>query len=207
MRLGDRDVDVAVRRSDDGKPTAEPAFRLYMQTRLPNPHFIPEIQAQTTVVDFTVTERGLEDQLLSTVVGKERPDLLAESSALIAQQNGFTIQLKELEDNLLCLLATAEGDILSNEALIVTLEETKGTVCDISAKVAVAKETEAKVATAFEAYRPNAHRGAMIYFIMNGLHAIDHMYQVTLSHRPMPPPPSPKRPPANTPPLIPKPSP
>lgn len=48
-----------------------------MQTKLSNPHFKPEIAAQTTLVNFCVTEKGLEDQLLALVVDHERPDLQA----------------------------------------------------------------------------------------------------------------------------------
>lgn len=47
------------------------------QTKLSNPHYKPEIAAQTTLVNFCVTEKGLEDQLLALVVDHERPDLQA----------------------------------------------------------------------------------------------------------------------------------
>ena len=181
VKLGDRDCDVMVKKDADGVNTQDPAFRLYMQTKLPNPHYIPEIQAQTTVVNFTVTEKGLEDQLLATVVGKERPDLLEEQLQLVLQQNEFTIKLKQLEDDLLHRLATAEGDILSNEELIIALEDTKATVKDINAKVLIAQETELKIAKAFESYRVNANRGSLIYFLMNQLNVIDHMYQFSLA--------------------------
>lgn len=40
-----------------------------------NPHYKPEMQAQTTLINFTVTRDGLEDQLLAEVVKAERPDL------------------------------------------------------------------------------------------------------------------------------------
>jgi len=46
-----------------------------LHTKLANPHYKPEMQAQTTLVDFTVTRDGLEEQLLAEVVRAERPDL------------------------------------------------------------------------------------------------------------------------------------
>merc|ERR1719446_350632 len=109
-------------------------FKLYLQTKLPNPHYIPEVQAQATLINFTVTEKGLEDQLLAVVVGKERPDLEAQRAELVAQQIEFTIRLKKLEDDLLERLANAEGDILGNEDLIIGLEDTKATSLSINAQ-------------------------------------------------------------------------
>ena len=41
--------------------------RMYLQTKLANPHFKPEVAAQTTLVNFCVTEVGLEEQLLALV--------------------------------------------------------------------------------------------------------------------------------------------
>ena len=50
-------------------------FRMFLHTKLSNPHYPPEVQAETTLINFTVTEDGLGDQLLTLVVSKERPDL------------------------------------------------------------------------------------------------------------------------------------
>ena len=44
-------------------------------------------QAECAVVNFAVTEGGLEEQLLAAVVEHERPDLAAQRLSLIAQQN------------------------------------------------------------------------------------------------------------------------
>lgn len=48
---------------------------MILHTKYFNPHFKPEMQAQCTLINFLVTRDGLEDQLLASVVAKERPDL------------------------------------------------------------------------------------------------------------------------------------
>ena len=181
VKLGDKEVDMSLRKDEAGNLTDVPLFKLYLQTKLPNPHYIPELQAQTTLINFTVTERGLEDQLLAVVVNKERPDLEEQRAELVEQQNQFTIKLKELEDDLLHRLATAEGDILGDEDLIISLEVTKATVLEISDKVIVAKTTAVKINDARETYRPVASRGSLIYFLIDQLNVIDHMYQYSLA--------------------------
>lgn len=49
--------------------------KFIVQTKLANPHYKPEMQAQATLINFTVTRDGLEEQLLAEVVATERPDL------------------------------------------------------------------------------------------------------------------------------------
>jgi dynein heavy chain, axonemal len=50
-------------------------FRLYLTTKLPNPHYLPEVCIKVTLINFTVTPTGLEDQLLIEVVRFERIEL------------------------------------------------------------------------------------------------------------------------------------
>jgi len=51
------------------------SFKLYLQSKMQNPHYKPEIAAQCTIINFIVTESGLEDQFLAEVVRLEKPDL------------------------------------------------------------------------------------------------------------------------------------
>ena len=181
VKLGDKEVYLQCRKDPEtDQPTDVPLFKLYLQTKLPNPHLIPEIQAQTSLVNFSVTEKGLEDQLLAQVVLKERFELEEQRAALVEQQNEFTIRLKQLEDDLLARLANAEGDILGDEELIVSLEETKRTSIEINAKVEQGKKTEVEIAASRESYRPIAARGSLIFFLIEMLHMVDHMYQFSL---------------------------
>ncbi|XP_030063865.1 dynein axonemal heavy chain 9 [Microcaecilia unicolor] len=155
-------------------------FRLILHTKLANPHYQPEMQAQCTLINFTVTRDGLEDQLLASVVSMERPDLEELKSDLTKQQNGFKITLKTLEDNLLSRLSSASGNFLGDTALVENLETTKMTAAEIEEKVQEAKVTEAKINEAREHYRPAAARASLLYFIMNDLNKIHPMYQFSL---------------------------
>ncbi|XP_074871093.1 dynein axonemal heavy chain 9 [Carettochelys insculpta] len=157
-----------------------PSFRLILHTKLANPHYQPELQAQCTLINFTVTQDGLEDQLLAAVVSMERPDLEELKSHLTKQQNGFKITLKTLEDNLLSRLSSASGNFLGDTALVENLETTKQTAAEIEEKVQESKITETKINEAREHYRPAAARASLLYFIMNDLNAIHPMYQFSL---------------------------
>ncbi|XP_026133128.1 dynein axonemal heavy chain 9 [Carassius auratus] len=157
-----------------------PSFRLILHTKLANPHYQPELQAQCTLVNFTVTRDGLEDQLLAAVVSMERPDLEELKSNLTKQQNGFKITLKTLEDNLLSRLSSASGNFLGDTELVENLEITKRTAAEIEVKVKEAKVTEAEINDAREHYRLAAARGSLLYFIMNDLNKIHPMYQFSL---------------------------
>uniref|UniRef100_A0A670JPV6 Dynein axonemal heavy chain 9 n=1 Tax=Podarcis muralis TaxID=64176 RepID=A0A670JPV6_PODMU len=157
-----------------------PNFRLILHTKLANPHYQPEMQAQCTLINFTVTRDGLEDQLLAAVVSMERPDLEELKSDLTKQQNGFKITLKTLEDNLLSRLSSASGNFLGDTALVENLEVTKHTAAEIEEKVQESKVTETKINEAREHYRPAAARASLLYFIMNDLNTIHPMYQFSL---------------------------
>ena len=44
-------------------------FKLFMTSKMPNPHYLPEVAIKTTIINFTVTMEGLEDQLLGPRLG------------------------------------------------------------------------------------------------------------------------------------------
>lgn len=43
------------------------SFKMYLTTKMPNPHYLPEVCIKVNIINFTVTMEGLEDQLLGQV--------------------------------------------------------------------------------------------------------------------------------------------
>jgi len=175
-----RGNDLFIKLGDKDDVEYDPKFRLYLQSKMPNPHYKPEVCAQTTLINFTVTESGLEDQLLAVVVSNERPDLGEQKLELVRMQNEFTKTLKGLEENLLYKLSHAEGNLIEDIELIEGLEQMKVTANEIKAKNAEAVETTKTINITLETYRGVAVRAALMYFVLNQLWVVDHMYQYSL---------------------------
>lgn len=156
-------------------------FQLYLQSKLPNPHFRPEVSAQCTVVNFIVTPEGLEEQILALVVNCEKPQLEEEKQILVRRQNEFKVILSRLEDELLSQLSAADPDtILDNIPLIEGLEKTKHTSREIALQVAEAEKTEVEINHSRELYRSVASEGSMLFFLVVELSTVQHMYQYSL---------------------------
>ncbi|CAI5679041.1 unnamed protein product [Oreochromis niloticus] len=142
IRLGDSDIDY------------DKNFRFYMTTKMANPHYLPEVCIKVTIINFTVTKSGLEDQLLSDVVRLESPHLEEQRNELIVRINADHSQLKDIEDRILKLLFTSKGNILDNEELVQTLQESKVTSEAIKHRLEEAEATELMINSARERYRP-----------------------------------------------------
>ncbi|KAL3899975.1 MAG: hypothetical protein SGPRY_012545, partial [Prymnesium sp.] len=157
LRLGDSDVDY------------NDSFKFYMTTKLPNPHYLPEVCIKVTIINFTVTQEGLEDQLLGLVVKEERPDLEKAKQELVVTLAADKKQLKELEDKILRFLSASEGNILDDEVLINALSDSKITSGVIMGRVQEAEVTEKEINATRLKYVPAATRGSIIYFTIADL--------------------------------------
>lgn len=72
-----------------------------------------------------ITQQGLQDQLLGIVVAKEEPQMEEKKNQLIIESASNQKQLKEIEDNILYVLSSSEGNILEDESAIKILSSSK----------------------------------------------------------------------------------
>merc|ERR1719421_2015331 len=93
IRLGDNTIEYC----DD--------FRFYMTTKLPNPHFAPEVCVSVILLNFVTTFDGLTDQLTAVLVAKEQPEMETKRVNLVVESAQSKAQLKEIEDKILSMLS------------------------------------------------------------------------------------------------------
>lgn len=152
-------------------------FKLFITTKLPNPHFLPEICIKLTVVNFTVTFDGLEEQLLVDVVINECPEVEKKRDQLVMEISTNKNELKRLENKILKDLADSNQDtILDNQDLIDTLEISKIKSQNIALSLIEAEEVEKTINETRNKYKDVSIRGSILYFVIADLAGIDPMY-------------------------------
>lgn len=155
-------------------------FQLYMTTRLSNPHFSPELQARTMIVDFTVTQKGLEEQLLARVIQKEQKSLEEQLLRVQSELNTNTKALIALDALLLDRLSANTGNLLDDLELITVLASTKVKATEVNDKIVAAEDMKKGIDEKREHYRPVATRGSVLYFGIVDFAIVNVMYQISL---------------------------
>ena len=97
VKFGEKSIDI------------DPNFRMYLTCRLSNPKLTTVHFSYSKVINYTVTLKGLEEQLLSALVKIERRELEEMRESLIQDLFDNKRQQKSLEDSLLRELTTSTG--------------------------------------------------------------------------------------------------
>ena len=157
-----------------------PKFHFYVTTKLRNPHYLPEISVKVTLLNFMITQKGLEDQLLALTVSMERPELEEEKVKLVLQSAENARQLKEIEDKIIEILSTSEGNILEDETAINVITSSKQLSTEIDVKQQIAKKTEKQIDEARLEYKEVATYASHLFFCVSSLANLEPMYQYSL---------------------------
>jgi dynein heavy chain len=156
-------------------------FTLFMTSRLNNPHFSPELAAKTTIIDFTVTLTGLEQQLLGRVLSKKQKSLEESMQQLLEEITSNAKTLEQYNKNLLERLTNTEGNLLDDTELMEVLNNTKAKAKEVQQKLEEAAEKQQDINEKREQYRPVATRGSLLYFSIVEMSLVNWMYNTSLN--------------------------
>ncbi|CAD8076520.1 unnamed protein product [Paramecium sonneborni] len=170
IKIGDREVEF------------DPNFKLFFSTKLCNPQYLTEIFIRVTVINFTVTQKGLEEQLLGDIVQIEKPDMEDEKKDLVLGISSGMMNLRKNEDKILNLLANSKGMILDNLELIESLKLSKQDAIQVKETLVKQEQKSTEIEAARKQYLPVATRGSLLYFVIADFAQIDPMYQFSLNY-------------------------
>lgn len=128
------------------------------------------------MINFTVTELGLEEQLLGEVVGIEVPEIEHTKQDLIQQIARGKMNLKRNEERILELLANSKGMILDNVELIENLKLSKMDARHVEESLLESETKQIEIEEARSKYKVVATRGSLLYFVIADFALIDPMY-------------------------------
>ena len=115
-------------------------------------------------------------------MAQERPDLEEEKNKLVVQNAENSAKLQEVEDQILRVLSSSEGNILEDGEAVAILQESKRVSDDIGEKQKVAKKTEVSIDEARVNYDPVAKHASVLFFTVVEIGNIDPMYQYSLTY-------------------------
>uniref|UniRef100_A0A8C8YBW1 Dynein axonemal heavy chain 14 n=1 Tax=Panthera leo TaxID=9689 RepID=A0A8C8YBW1_PANLE len=167
-------------RVEDSEIEYNSQFRLFISTEVDNPHLPPSVYNFVTVINFTLTFRDLQDQLLSTVLTHEVPHLESQRFQLSESISLDAGSLEELEEQTLNVLETVQACVLDDEETVDILRKSKTTSDEISKRIKATEKAESETQALREHYRSVATRGALLYFLVAGLARLNSMYQFSL---------------------------
>jgi len=157
-------------------------FKLYITTKLPRPHYKPEVSTKVSCIAFMITLQGLTDQLLGKVVSFEEKELDDRKKKAVADSARFKARLKELEDDILKKLTDAESTeaLLSNEDIIVTLDISGKTSEEIKDKMQDINLVKQRFDKVQHTFMLTAAPASALFFCIDQLANINSMYQYSL---------------------------
>ena len=158
-------------------------FRLFMTTKLAHPHYMPETCSKVALINFTITSKGLEEQLLGELAKIENPDMETKLEELVKQLTNDKKTLFDSEENILKQLTNSSLEqVLDEDTTIDTLKNIKATSSEATARSEETAKMEAQVTKLKESYRTVAIRCSTLFFIIMDMMKIDSMYQYSLEY-------------------------
>jgi len=170
IKIGDKTIDY----NDD--------FKFFMTTTLPNPHYSPETSVKVAILNFAITPKGLEEQMLNQFIQLEMPALQEKKDQIVEDNALASKQLRDIEDKILHGLTKNEqiSQILEDDELIVTLEASRKTSAEIGQRMKESEITEKEIDEKRESLRDVAYRASLLFFCVTDMSTIDPMYQNSL---------------------------
>jgi len=164
----------------DQKIEYDKDFAFYITTKLSRPHYSPEVCVKVSMLNFMVTDKGLEDQMLNIVVEFEEPMKFKKRNDFITAKAINEKLLAEHQDGILNQISDSSKNILEDDELIIILEKSQE-----QSKINIQqnqdnKSTVQAIEQVKEIFISVAIRVSRLFFVLSNMMNVGEMYQYSL---------------------------
>ena len=176
------DVEPAlIRVLGSGAPNISKDFRVYITSKVANPHLSHLTACKVAVINFVVSEGGLEEQLCRVIYVKQNSGLEAQKEMLVDRFTQKSGSIVDLEDRIFKLLLTEEGGVMDRHEASTLFENIAITVQEITQNQGDIDKLEIKIREIQNSFQRFVKRASIIFFAMMSLAQVNVMYQYSLS--------------------------
>ncbi|KAF1768244.1 hypothetical protein GCK72_000056 [Caenorhabditis remanei] len=158
-----------------------PDFKIFICTRDDKVQIRPNSSVQLNIVNFTTTISALSAQLLDVAIHLEKPELEERSSSLLRDAELKKLELEGLEQLLLQQLASSQGNLLDNTALLDSLNKSKESAEIISKSIVESEHLHKELTTQKEIYVPLSLFTSSLFFSFSNLQYYNPMYNYSVN--------------------------
>ncbi|KRX01504.1 P-loop containing nucleoside triphosphate hydrolase [Pseudocohnilembus persalinus] len=144
-------------------------FKLYIISKQNNPKLSPYLFSLANIINFSVTLEGLQEQFLGDVVSTQMPEVEMEKKDIQSQILQGQDTLRQNEEKILELLNASDTDLLDDNELINSLENSKITSIEVKRGIQEGQLKQKQIDTARQICDPIARRASLIFFVINDL--------------------------------------
>ena len=147
---------------------------------MPAPHYSPEVCVKVNMLNFMVTQEGLQDQMLNEIIRIEESKRYDQRIKCIQLKADNALKKKAVDDQILLLLANSKEDILEDTELRESLAVAKDTQAQIEQSNAETETTMKTINKIRDENIPVGLRVSRLFFVLTDLTNVDPMYQYSL---------------------------
>lgn len=157
-----------------------PNFKLFMYTRDPSIMMSSFMDSRVTAVNFTITSKNLESQVLNLALRITNPVVEQKRTNIMVLQSQYKEKLKSLETNLLDSLSEVSGSILDDEKVMEYLKSLKQQAKEIDAQIEESQDVLEQIDLIRNKYYDLASHSTLIFEILRNLAKLNYFYSIPL---------------------------
>ncbi|KAL0212077.1 hypothetical protein RCL1_005703 [Eukaryota sp. TZLM3-RCL] len=168
IKIGDHSVDF------------NPQFQLFLFTENSNAFVFKCIQPLISTVSFAITTESLEEQLLTTIIRHELPDLETKRISVLKDQESLKSELVKVEEDLLSKLSESSGNILEDSTLISSLNSTKENAIRVAQSLLASEQLHAELESQRFVFIELAQYAAKLYSLISTAVSLNKFYGISV---------------------------